>query len=356
MERLQLIHFYLPVVFLIFISCANTPESVAQNSQRKYVMVIHGGAGAMHKENMSDEKEREYKEELTRALSTGHQLLEEGKTATDAVVAAINILEDSPLFNAGKGAVFTNNGRNELDASIMDGRTLEAGAVAGVTNLKNPIDAARAVMDHSRHVMLTGKGAEIFAAERGCDTVSASYFYTEERWNSLQRILETEGRNNLNFQKGPPKRKVHSVKSGQEEKYGTVGAVVLDRNGNLAAGTSTGGLTNKRFGRVGDSPIVGAGTYCNNRTAGVSCTGTGEYFMRILAAYRVSVLMELNGLPIEEAANQVIDEIGELGGDGGLIALDHQGRVAAPFNTSGMFRGMVDEEGNIYVSVFREDE
>lgn len=353
MKRIVLIVTGFSLTLLLLISCAESSESIAEKVETRYVMIIHGGAGTMKKENMTDEKEKEYKEELTRALETGYQLLQEGKTAVDAVTATINILEDSPLFNAGKGAVFAHNGRNELDASIMDGKTLEAGAVAGVTNLKNPIDAARAVMEHSRHVMLAGKGAEIFATMHGCDTVSPSYFYTEERWNSLQRALKKEGKGDLNLHEIPMR---DSVWGGDTEmKYGTVGAVARDNDGNLAAGTSTGGLTNKRFGRVGDSPVIGAGTFCDNRTAGISCTGTGEYFMRSLAAYRVSALMELEDLSVAEAADQVIDEIGNLGGDGGLVAMDHEGRIAASFNTSGMYRGMVDEEGNITVAIFKED-
>lgn len=353
MKRIVLTGAGFLLTLLLLISCAESSESIAENVETRYVMIIHGGAGTMKKENMTAEREKEYKEELTRALETGYQLLQEGKIAVDAVTAAINILEDSPLFNAGKGAVFANNGRNELDASIMEGKTREAGAVAGVTNLKNPIDAARAVMEHSRHVMLTGKGAEVFATAHGCDTVPPSYFYTEERWNSLQRVLEKEGENDLNLHQIPVKEA--APVGDAEEKYGTVGAVARDNDGNLAAGTSTGGLTNKRFGRVGDSPVIGAGTFCDNRTAGISCTGTGEYFMRSLAAYRVSALMELEDLPVAEAADQVMDEIGNLGGDGGLIALDHEGRIAAAFNTSGMYRGMVDEEGNITVAIFKEN-
>jgi len=326
-------------------------EMIAQNPDKKYVMVIHGGAGTMKKENMSPEQEKEYKNMLRKALSTGYDILKKGEPAADAVVATINILEDSPLFNAGKGAVFTHDGKNEMDASIMDGKTLQAGAVAGVTNIKNPINAARAVMDHSRHVMLTGRGAEIFAAEQGCDTVPPSYFHTQSRWESLQRILEQEKKNDMNDLYRTPDPFQNEI-SSPDEKYGTVGAVAMDAAGNIVAGTSTGGLTNKRFGRVGDSPIIGAGTYANNETAGISCTGTGEYFMRSLAAYRVSVLMELENLTIQEAADQVISEIGVLGGDGGLIALDQEGRIAFSFNTSGMYRGTVDEDGHIEVMIF----
>lgn len=342
-------------IFFFLIGMMGLVPACAQSPQPKYVMVIHGGAGTMKKENMSPEKEEEYKNMLREALTTGYEILKKGESAADAVVATINILEDSPLFNAGKGAVFTHEGKNELDASIMDGKTLQAGAVAGVTNIKNPINAARAVMDHSRHVMLTGRGAEIFALEQGCDTVSPSYFYTESRWQSLQRILGQEKNEDMNDLYQHPGFSPQKDNGSFDEKYGTVGAVAMDATGNIVAGTSTGGLTNKRFGRVGDSPVIGAGTYANHLTAGISCTGTGEYFMRSLAAYRVSVLMELEKLGVQEAADQVIAEIGKLGGDGGLIALDHEGRVAFSFNTSGMYRGTVDENGHIEVMIFADE-
>lgn len=294
----------------------------------KYVLVVHGGAGTIEPEQMTPEKEQAYHEALRQALQQGYEQIRNGKSALDAVQAAIHVLEDSPLFNAGKGAVFTHEGTNELDASIMDGHTRKAGAVAGVRNIRNPIDAARAVMERSEHVMMVGRGAELFAAANACDTVPPSYFFTQERWDQLQRTL-------------------------QDDKFGTVGAVARDRAGNLAAGTSTGGMTNKRYGRVGDSPIIGAGTYCDNRTAGISCTGWGEFYIRSVAAHRVSALMELKELSVSEAADQVIREIEELGGDGGLISLDRNGNVAMEFNTSGMYRGTVDENGNISVYIYR---
>src|SRR5690606_6777019 len=256
-------------------------------------MIIHGGAGTIEKKFMTPEKEKAYTEALTEALRAGYEMIEEGKSSLDAVQAAINILENSPLFNAGKGAVFTNDEKNELDASIMDGKTLKAGAVAGVSNIKNPINAARAVMERSEHVMMAGRGAEQFAAANGCDTVPPSYFFTQERWDQLQRTIkkEEDGRNAYH-EPDPRQQQIYGL-TAKDAKFGTVGAVALDQQGNLAAATSTGGMTNKRYGRVGDSPILGAGTYCNNNTAGISCTGWGEYFIRATAASRVSALMEL---------------------------------------------------------------
>lgn len=329
--------------------CNREPK---QQDEAKIVLVIHGGAGTIEKKHMTPEKERLYREALTRALENGYNEIKSGKAALDAVQAAVNVLEDSPLFNAGKGAVFTNEGKNELDASIMDGATLKAGAVAGVTTLKNPINAARAVMEKSEHVMMVGKGAELFALSQGCDTVSPSYFYTEERWNQLQRTIKEEelGRAAYNFN---PSESLISGVSREDKKFGTVGAVALDKNGNLAAGTSTGGMTNKRFGRVGDSPIIGAGTYCNNATAGISSTGWGEFYIREVAAHRVSNLIELKGMDVQAATQQVIEEIGKMGGDGGMISLDKNGKVAMEFNTSGMYRGTVDEHGNISVYIYK---
>jgi len=279
-----------------------------------YGLVIHGGAGTITKKNMSLEKESAYRDKLTEALAAGFEILEKGGSSMDAVETTIRIMEDSPLFNAGKGAVFTNAGTNELDASIMDGSTLQAGAVAGVKTIKNPISAARKVMEETWHVMLAGDGADYFAKEQGLEIVNNDYFYTERRWKALQKAQDAE-------------------------KYGTVGCVALDRNGNLAAGTSTGGLTNKRWGRIGDTPIVGAGNYANNQTCGVSGTGQGEYFIRGNMAFDVSALMNYSSLSVEQAARQVIDKLSGRGGRGGLIAMDKNGNIAMPFNTEGMYRG-----------------
>ena len=284
------------------------------NKPLVYGLVIHGGAGTITRKNMSPEKESSYRAKLTEALAAGFEILEKGGSSMDAVETTIRIMEDSPLFNAGKGAVFTNAGTNELDASIMDGSTLQAGAVAGVKTIKNPISAARKVMEETWHVMLAGEGADNFAKEQGLEIVNNDYFYTERRWKALQ-------------------------KAQNSEKHGTVGCVALDRNYNLAAGTSTGGLTNKRWGRIGDTPIVGAGNYANNQTCGVSGTGQGEYFIRGNMAFDVSALMNYSSLSVEKAARQVIDKLSERGGRGGLIAMDKNGNIAMPFNTEGMYRG-----------------
>lgn len=331
-------------------SCNGQP---ATSEGTKYIMVIHGGAGTIEKGLMTAEKEKAYTDALTAALQAGYHLLKEGRSSLDAVQAAINVMEDSPLFNAGKGAVFTHDGKNELDASVMDGQTLKAGAVAGVTNIRNPVNAARAVMERSEHVMMVGRGAEQFAAANGCDTVPPSYFFTQERWDQLQRTIREEEKGRAAYNDFNPRdSKIYGV-TERDKKFGTVGAVALDKNNNLAAGTSTGGMTNKRYGRVGDSPIIGAGTYCNNATAGISCTGWGEYYIRSVAAHRMSSLIELKRLPVEDAAKQVIAEIGEMGGDGGIIGLDRSGKVAMEFNTSGMYRGTVDESGNISVYIYK---
>ena len=303
----------------------------------KFGMVIHGGAGTIERSEMTAENEKAHRGGLERALKAGYDVLQRGGSSLDAVQAAIQVLEDDPLFNAGKGAVFTHEGTNELDASIMDGRTLSAGAVAALQHIRNPIALSRLVMEKSPHVMLEGAGAEAFAKTMGVTFVDQKYFYTEERWQSLQK----------------EKAKHSPAPTPDKDRHGTVGAVALDKSGNLAAGTSTGGTTNKQFGRIGDSPIIGAGTYANNRTCGVSCTGDGEYFIRSLAAYDVSAMMEYEGMPVQKAAQAVIDKVGKLGGAGGLIALDKDGNVAMPFNTSGMYRGTVDAEGRISVEIYR---
>lgn len=328
-------------------------DSSMDKQETKYVMVIHGGAGTIDKNSMTSEKEQAYREVLTQALQTGYDLLSKGAPSLDAVQATINVMENSPLFNAGKGAVFTHDGKNELDASIMDGNTLKAGAVAGVTNIKNPINAARMVMEKSEHVMMVGKGAEQFASANGCDTVPASYFFTPERWDQLQRTIHEEENGRAALREINPQDRKLSQAEDADKKFGTVGAVALDNRGNLAAGTSTGGMTNKRFGRVGDSPIIGAGTYCNNATAGISCTGWGEYYIREVAAHRMSDLIELKHISVQDAAKQVIAEIGKMGGDGGIIGLDRSGNAAMEFNTSGMYRGTVDEDGKISVYIYK---
>ncbi len=276
--------------------------------------------------------EKAYRQKLSEALLHGYQLLASGKPALDAVESVINLLEDSPLFNAGKGAVFNRAGENEMDASIMDGATLKAGAVAGVKTVKNPISAARKVMENTWHVLLAGPGADQFAKEQGLEIRPPEYFFTDRRWKSLQK-----------------------VKAQEAKKHGTVGCVALDRYGNLAAGTSTGGLTNKRWGRIGDSPIIGAGTYANNNTCAVSGTGQGEFFIRGNVAYDISALMEYKGLSVEEAAKTVIDKLTARGGSGGVIALAKNRHFAMPFNTEGMYRGYIREDGKPVVLIYKSD-
>ena len=313
------------IVFLV--SCNNI--NFEKEPSSKYVLVIHGGAGTILKKNMTPEKELEYRAKLEEALLTGGDILSNGGTSLDAVTQTIIVLENSPLFNAGKGAVFTNAGTNELDASIMDGSTLQAGAVAGVKTIKNPISAARKVMDETWHVMLAGDGADNFAKEQGLEIVNNNYFYTERRWKALQKAQDSE-------------------------KHGTVGCVALDRNHNLAAGTSTGGLTNKRWGRIGDTPIVGAGNYANNQTCGVSGTGQGEYFIRGNMAFDVSALMNYSSLSVEKAAREVIDKLSQRGGRGGLIAMDKNGNIAMPFNTEGMYRGYYLNESEPIIKIYND--
>ena len=304
--------------------------------------VIHGGAGVIKRGSLSPEKEAEYKKKLEEAVLAGYKALQDGKTSLDAVEIAIRILEDSPIFNAGKGAVFTNDGKNELDASIMNGKTLAAGAVVGLHKVKNPITLARAVMEKSPHVMMIGDGAEKFAAEQKIEIVDPKYFWTKERWDDLQKILERE--------KNSPKSQTAIPKS---EKYGTVGAVALDKDGNLAAGTSTGGMTNKRFGRVGDVPIIGAGTFADNNSCAVSATGWGEFFIRVGVGRGIAALMEYRALPIQQAADATLAKVKALGGDGGVIAIDKFGNIGISFNSEGMYRAYIDSKGKPVVEIYK---
>ncbi|PWS30592.1 isoaspartyl peptidase/L-asparaginase family protein [Pedobacter paludis] len=323
----------------------------ASAQQKKYVMVIHGGAGTILKKNMTPEKEAAYVAALTAALNAGYAEIKAGKTSLDAVEATIQVLENDPHFNAGKGAVFTHDGRNELDAAIMDGKSLMAGAVAGVTTIKNPISAARAVMEKSEHVMMFGDGADKFAKEVGLEIVDPKYFWTKERWDGLQDAIKEDSTKAV-LDHGSKKSSLLGT-INHDYKFGTVGCVALDKAGNLAAGTSTGGMTNKKYGRVGDSPIIGAGTYCNNETAGISCTGWGEFYIRNVVAKTISDLMEYKGLSVAEASKIVLDKVGKMGGDGGLIALDKKGNVAMPFNTEGMYRGTVTADGKVEVNIYK---
>lgn len=323
--------------------------------------IIHGGAGVITKASMTPEKEKEFRAKLEEAVLAGYKALQAGKTSLDAVEIAIRIMEDSPLFNAGKGAVFTNEGKNELDASIMDGKTLGAGSVAGLRHVKNPITLARAVMERSQHVMMIGDGAERFAKEQKIELVDEKYFWTQHRWDALQNILKEEKEKNEKVEKGKsesvkPSAASSAVPSAQEprNRFGTVGAVALDKNGNLAAGTSTGGMTNKKYGRVGDAPIIGAGTYANNDSCAVSATGWGEYFIRLGVARDIASLMEYRALPVQMAADTVIKQkLQKLGGDGGIVAMDKFGNMAVSFNTEGMYRAYIGPDGKPVVEIFK---
>lgn len=295
--------------------------------QQSIGLAIHGGAGAIPKHEISAELEQDYHAVLSASLNAGYEILAKGGSSLDAVEQAIHVLEDSPLFNAGKGAVFTSAGENELDAAIMDGKTLMAGMTAGLRHIKNPISLARTIMEKSPHVMLVGQGAELFAKEQGVELVLPSYFHTQKQWEKLQRAKQRE-------------RSSHKGDISTDEKYGTVGAVALDQAGNLAAGTSTGGMTNKRVGRVGDSPIIGAGTYANNATCAVSATGHGEYILRLIAGHDISALMAYQKMSLQAATELVVlKKLTQLGGTGGIIAIDAHGNIAMPFNTEGMYRG-----------------
>ncbi|WP_224488415.1 isoaspartyl peptidase/L-asparaginase family protein [Robertkochia flava] len=343
---------------LLIISCKQTEtQPAAEQEATKPVsekppigIVIHGGAGTILKENMTAEQEAAYKEKLEEAVTAGYKVLEEGGESLDAVIAAIQVMEESPLFNAGIGAVFTHEGKNELDASIMNGKDLNAGAVSGISRVKSPIQLARTVMEKSEHVMLSGTGAEAFAQEQGLEMVDPDYFYTERRMESLKRAIERE--------------KVELDHDGQaafydpfikNSKYGTVGCVALDKNGNLAAGTSTGGMTNKRYNRIGDAPIIGAGTYANNVSCAVSSTGWGEYFIRGVVAYDIAAKMEYQKIPLQQASKEVIqDKLTAMGGTGGIIAIDKSGEISMEFNTPGMYRASIDSEGQLNIGIYEK--
>ena len=327
---------------LIFFACSGKETSSTRDHE--FAIAIHGGAGTILRENMSREVEEEYRTKLLEALSEGYTVLEKGGSSLDAVTAAVVIMEDSPLFNAGKGAVFTHNGLNELDASIMDGKTLKAGAVGAVRNIKNPIKLARLVMEKTWHVMLIADGARLFAEEQGVELVPDEYFFTQRRWDSLQRAIERAS-----------EKERSEVTTNSDKYFGTVGAVALDKNGDLAAATSTGGLTNKMYGRVGDSPIVGAGMYANNKTCAVSGTGQGEYFMRGMLAHTVSAIMEYGEKSVGEAAEETImGKLTEMGGTGGVIALDYNGNIAMTFNTEGMYRAYQQAGKKPVVKIFKD--
>lgn len=310
-------------------------------------IVIHGGAGAIARYKMTPELEKAYTKGLIESLTVGHEILKAGGSGLDAVQRAVNVMEDNLLFNAGKGAVFNHVGKNEMDAAIMDGQTLKAGAVAGVRHIKNPVDLARLVMEKLPHILLARDGAEEFAKAQGMELMPDDYFFTELRWKQLQELLAREkGRNEA----GPI-----DDNPDKDKRLGTVGAVALDQSGNLAAATSTGGMSNSRYGRVGDSPIIGAGTYANNHTCAVSTTGHGEFFMRCLTAYDVSAMMEYRGLSLSQATETAIfNRLTQLGGTGGLIAIDQKGNIALPFNTPGMYRGYYLPDGIPQTAIYKE--
>ncbi len=332
------------------LGCGPQPKAINQPSDQKsdelkpkadYALAIHGGAGIILRKNMTEVQETAYRSALNHALNVGEKILKAGGTATEAVIETIKTMEDNALFNAGHGAVFTNEGKNELDASIMEGQDLNAGSIGGVTNVRNPIEAAYAVLAKSEHVLITGKGAEQFAKEQGLTLVEPSYFYTDRRWKSLQKAKESE-------QKNQP--------VSVDTKHGTVGAVALDKYGNLTAGTSTGGMTNKRYNRFGDVPIIGAGTYANNASCAISCTGHGEYFMRYTVAHDISALMEYKNMTLDEASEEVVlNKLVKAGGSGGIIGVDKEGNISLTFNSPGMYRGYV-KPGERSVKIYGDDD
>jgi L-asparaginase / beta-aspartyl-peptidase len=315
----------------------------------KYTLAIHGGAGTILKSMLTPELEIKYKQGLQNALNVGYDILAAQGTALDAVIASIKSLEDNELFNAGRGAVFTKKGINEMDASIMDGRTLEAGAVAGVRNIKNPIILAKEIMHHSGHVMLSGNGAKEFALNRGIEQAPDEYFFTKYRYDQWIEIRDSDYYQ-LDHKEDNLKGLPH-----EEKKFGTVGAVALDQHGNLAAGTSTGGMTNKRYGRIGDSCVPGSGTYANNTTCAVSCTGHGEFFLRAVVAYDISCLMEYKSFTLQQACDTVVkDKLVKLGGEGGIIAVDAKGNYQLCYNSEGMYRGAKTSEGIDLVGIYKD--
>lgn len=315
---------------------------------QKFSIALHGGAGTITPSSMTPEKYERYTSALREALHVGTSILEQGGTALDAVEATVKSLEDCPLFNAGKGAVFTHDGTHEMDASIMDGSNLEAGAVTGINHVKNPISLARVIMEKSGHVFLAGKQAEVFAKKMELPFESPEYFHDDFRYNQYLEVRDEEG-----YQLDHTEKKTEPAGT-EGKKFGTVGAVALDMHGNLAAATSTGGMTNKRWGRVGDSPMIGAGTYANNKTCAISCTGHGEYFIRAVVAYDISCLMEYKGLSLEEACKVVVhDKLVPFGGEGGLVAVDHQGNVCLPFNSEGMYRAYRNTDGEEKIEIYK---
>ncbi len=338
---------------LLCTSCTKDAKNAKteQSPSSQFSIVIHGGAGGIKRAYFSKEQETAYKDKLEESLNAGYLVLQNNGSSINAVQAAINILEDSPLFNAGKGAVFNSEGNQEMDASIMNGKTLNTGAVAGVNHIKNPITAANIVLDSSKHVLLSGKGAEILVKKYGAKMVPSSYFFTEKR---LKQLRKTQGKDTITLD-----HTAYLIKNSliDDHKYGTVGAVAIDKNGTIAAGTSTGGMTNKKYGRIGDSPIIGAGTYANNNTCGISSTGTGEYFIRTVAAHEVSsILKYTNNTPKQALHDVLFNQIEPLGGSGGMILIDSKGDVYWDFNTTGMFRAYKKSNGESRIELFEKTE
>jgi beta-aspartyl-peptidase (threonine type) len=340
------------LVAATLLAAAFTPAEAAP----RWSIVVHGGAGMIERKDLTPEQNAAYRAAMARATETGAAVLKAGGSALDAVEATIVLMEDDPLFNAGRGAVFTASGRNELDAAIMNGQSLEAGAVAGVTRTRHPISLARRVMEKSPHVMLISAGADEFSRQQGLEQVEPGWFYTERRWRALEEFLTGKG---LPVPPKPPGIPAEPPADGpahDEGKKGTVGVVALDAHGNLAAGTSTGGTTGKRWGRVGDSPIIGAGTYASNASCAVSATGSGEYFIRLTIAREICALVELKGMRLQAAADEMIQKrLTALGGDGGVIALTADGEAAWSFNTSGMYRASLADGQPLRVSIYKDD-
>ncbi len=341
-------------------ACAVVPtQSFAASSPGKWAIVLHGGAGVIERKTMDSKTEAAYRASLGHALQAGADVLAKGGSSMDAVEAAIRLMEDDPLFNAGRGAVFTADGKNELDAAVMEGKSLKAGAVAGVTRTRHPISLARAVMEKSPYVMLTGAGADAFAAQHGQEEVDPSFFFTERRWQGLVRQLKQDGQPVPARPAGAPTAPatpVSEIEAPAAHKFGTVGVVALDRNGDVAAGTSTGGIQAKRWGRVGDSPIIGAGTYASNSSCAVSGTGAGEYFIRLTVARTICALVQLKGMSVQAAADDVIQrQLTELKGDGGVIALAPNGQIAWSFNTPGMYRARLAEGGKPQIAIYKDE-
>lgn len=319
---------------------------------RKFAIAIHGGAGTILRSMMTAEKELSYKQALEDAIKAGESVLIKNGRSIDAVEAAIISLENNPLFNAGKGAVFTNEGKNEMDASIMNGKDLMAGAVAGVQNIKNPISLARAVMEKSEHVFMAGLGAQEFAKKINAQFMPDDYFFVQHRFDQLQEAKKSD---TMILDHTADKARPDEEPFGREKKFGTVGAVAIDVHGNLAAGTSTGGMTNKKHGRVGDTPIIGSGTYANNKTCAISCTGHGEFFIRSVVAYDISCLMEYKGLSLKKACDIVVmDKLVKIGGEGGLIAIDAKGNIELPFNSEGMYRASKTQDEEMYIGIYKD--